>query len=200
MAASQIGRQHATVEVLSASPKAREPARDVGGEIGVVAAEHFAESGFFVKEDEEVDAEDDHAGSDDCDWIGSAEDEPKADPADEETQVHRIAHVAVKTNDNQFLRRSDGRGCAVACAAEVPDAAESYSKTESGRNGSEQAPARGAGGVNMEAEPGRKKPEPEGEEGGADNERGDGCEQIRGGRRGMRCCCGNGGQGETPVR
>ena len=52
---------------LGPGMEAREPARDVGGEIGVVGTEHFAESRFFVKEDEEVDAEDDYAGCDDYD-------------------------------------------------------------------------------------------------------------------------------------
>lgn len=47
-----------------------------------------------------MDAEDDGCGGDDYQGIGLAEDDPEADPADEEADVHRIADVAVKTNYN----------------------------------------------------------------------------------------------------
>ncbi len=97
-----------------------------------------------------MDAEDYGGGGDDYDGIGLAEDDPEGDPADEETYVHGIADVAVKTNYNQILRRRDGRGCAVACAAEAPDAAECDGEAEDGGDGEEPAPG-GGGRVCAEA-------------------------------------------------
>lgn len=80
--------------------EAGEPAGDVLAELVVVGAEFFVESGFFVEQDEEMDGKDYGGGAEDEDGVWMAEDDPEADPADEEAQVHRIADVAVKTNNN----------------------------------------------------------------------------------------------------
>lgn len=107
-----VGRSFATLRRASLSfrwealggggpgAKAREPAGDVAAEFGVVGAEFFAEGRLFVEEDEEMDAENDGDGGDDDDGIGLTEDDPEADPAGKETQVHGIADVTVKPNDN----------------------------------------------------------------------------------------------------
>ncbi len=97
-----------------------------------------------------MDAKDDGCGGDDYYGIGLTENDPEADPADEEAHVHGIADVAVKTNYNQILRRRDGRGCAVAGAAEVPDAAECDGETDDRRGGEEPVPG-GWGRVGAEA-------------------------------------------------
>ena len=157
-------------DLLAPGAEARKPAGDVAAVGFVVGAEDFAEVRLFVETHEEGYEQDGNAGHDKRGRIGAAKDDPEADPAGEEADVHWIADVAVKADDYQALRGSDGSGRAATGPAEIPDAAEGDSETEDGGNGGEPAPARGIEGGGAEAEPNGEKPEPEGEEGGTDNE------------------------------
>jgi len=120
--------------LLTPGAEAWEPARDVAAVGFVVRAEEFAEVGFFVEADKQGDAEGGDAGDGEGRGVRVAKDDPKAYPAGEEADVHRITDVAVETDDHEALRGSDGSGGAVAGPAEIPDAAKGYGETEDRRN------------------------------------------------------------------
>src|SRR5260221_10125262 len=106
-----------------------------------------------------------HAEGNGCDrgdqsGIGVTENYPEADPSCGEAYVHWVAHVAVETDYDQVLRRSDGSGRAAADPAEVPDAAQGDCESERGGNGGEPSPACSALHFHGEAEPSRQQPEP----------------------------------------
>src|SRR5262249_21180068 len=152
--------------------EAGEPAGNVAAIDFVVSAEDFAEVRLFVEAHKEGHGEDGAARHDEGVRIGTAEDDPQADPTSEKAHIHRIADVAVKAHNDKALRSSDGSGRAAAGRAEIPDAAKGNCETEDGRNGGQPAPPRGVEGFGAETEPVGKQPEPESEEGGADGERG----------------------------
>lgn len=72
----------------------------MGAEVDVRGAKFFAEGRFLVEADKEMDAEEDGGGQENGDEIGAAENNPEADPAGEEADVHGIADVAVQANNN----------------------------------------------------------------------------------------------------
>ena len=107
------------------------------------------------------------------------EDDPEADPASEKADVHGIADIAVKADDHEVLRGSDGSGCTTAGPAEIPNATKGDCEAEDGGNCGEPAPASGVEGGGSEAQPNGKKPEPQDEESDADDERSAGGEPAR---------------------
>ena len=131
--------------------KAGEPTGNVAAVEVVVGPERAPESRFFV----EMNKQDNSEGRDDSDdkgaFAGAAEDDPQADPAGEEADVHGIADIAVKADDHEALRGSDGRGCTVAGPAEIPNATKGDGEAEDGGNCGEPAPASGVEGCGSEA-------------------------------------------------
>ena len=150
--------------------EAGNPAGDVATIGFVIGAEDFAEVGLFIETDEEYYEEGSDAGDDERGGVCVAKDDPEADPSGDETDVHRIADVAVKTDYHEAFRRSEGSGCAAAGPAKIPDAVKGDCKAEDRGNGGKPAPASGIEGRGAEAEPNGEKPEPESEEGGTDGE------------------------------
>ena len=120
--------------------KAGEPTGNVAAVKLVVGSEQAPESRFFV----EMNKEDDGEGRDDSDdqgaSAGATEYDPQANPAGEEADVHGIADVAVEADDHKSLRRGEGRGCATAGPAKIPDTAKCHSEAENRRNGRQPAP------------------------------------------------------------
>jgi len=83
--------------------------------------------------------------------VGVTEHDPKPDPSGCKAQVHRIPHVAIKTNYHQSLRRHDGRWRTPSRPAEVPDAAQSHRKSHYRRNYCQPSPTRSGGCFHAEA-------------------------------------------------
>jgi len=151
--------------------KARKPAADVAAICFVVGSEFVSQRWLFVKDYEQNDGNYSYRSYFDSESADLAEDNPQAGPSSEEAYVHRIAHIAIETYDDQTLRRSNGRRSAAACPSEVPYAAESHCETEDGRDDSHPAPECDAHYVNVETEPTRQQPEPEREESRAHDQR-----------------------------
>src|SRR5215831_5191605 len=101
--------------------KAGEPTGNVAAVKVVVGSEQAPESRFFVEMNKEDDGEDCDGSDDERASAGAAEDDPQADPAGEEADVHGIADVPVEADDHESLRRGEGGGCAAASPAKIPD-------------------------------------------------------------------------------
>src|SRR6516164_4538574 len=151
-----------------------QPAAYVATILVVVGAELSVQRRLFVEEHEQMDAEGHGGDGRDGDGVGVTEDDPEADPASGETDVHGIAHVAVKADNDQALGWSDGSGGAAPGPAEVPYASQGDGKSKHRGDGSEPSPACGARGFHAEAEPLRQQPEPQREERCADRQGGQG--------------------------
>src|SRR5579864_3458646 len=112
----------------------------------------------------------------DCDQVRLSEDHPQPYPADEEPEVHGVPHVSIKSHDNQPLGRSHGRRGSVSRPSEVPYAPQCHSETKDRGCGCNPAPSRR---VDVEAQPRRQQPEPQGEEGRTHSQRSEGSRPMR---------------------
>ncbi len=110
--------------------ESRQPARHITAEVLIVGAELLTKRGFLVEPHEQVYAERDGRDDDGERPIEVPEDEPQADPAEGETDVHGIADKAVEAHDNELLRWCDRSGRAMSRPTEIPDATKSDGKAK----------------------------------------------------------------------
>jgi len=131
--------------------EAGKPAGNVAAVGFVVGTEELSKVRLLIEAYKKGDEQDGDAGDDERREIRVAEEDPEADPASEKTDVHGIADIAVKADDHEALRGSDGSGCTVAGPAEIPNATKGDCEAEDGGNCGEPAPASGVEGCGSEA-------------------------------------------------
>src|ERR1700690_725544 len=86
---------------------------------------------------------------------------PQSCPAHEESQIHRVPHVAIEPRHHQRLRRSHWGWRSASRPSEIPHAPERYSETKNRRQRCNPAPTRCSRRVNLKAQPPRQQPEPQ---------------------------------------
>src|SRR5215472_6311843 len=146
---------------LPASP-ARPPAVNVSTIFLVVGSKFLAQRGLFVEEHKQMNPGRHRGHRCDERWIRMSKDHPEPDPSRGEAQVHGIAHMTVKSDYYQGLRRSDGRGRAVARPSKIPNTPQGDRKPQKRRNRSQPAPTRRTRQIDVESQPARQQPEPKG--------------------------------------
>lgn len=88
----------------------RPPAAHVLAVQFVIGSECSTQGWLFVQKDEEVDAQSHGSRSSNCLWIGVSKHDPHTNPPSCETEVHGVAHVPIKTDDNQTSWRDNRAG------------------------------------------------------------------------------------------
>src|SRR5437588_11914534 len=94
---SRVPLENGDLRLVPAS-HARPPAPYVPAILFVIRAELLAQRRLFVEENKQMHAESDGCDCRDHSRVGMSENDPQPDPANCETHVHRVTHVAVEAH------------------------------------------------------------------------------------------------------
>src|SRR5258707_1430814 len=155
------------------------PARHVSAIFFIVSAKHFPERRLLIKFHKQNNGNRGNKHHQKCNAVRSAEHNPQAHPAREETHIHRVSHVPVKSNHHQPLWRNKRRRCPTARPPEIPDTSQRHGETEYRGHHSNPSPPRPTNGRNIKPQPGREQPEPQRRKRSPHGQRGTGCQPLR---------------------
>src|ERR1700751_4346374 len=85
----------------------------------IIRAEHFLQSRFLVEFHEQGDGSHHDQNNHECTVACVPEYNPQARPAEEESDVHRVSDIAIKSDHDQPLRRNNWRWSSPPRAAEI---------------------------------------------------------------------------------
>jgi hypothetical protein len=109
---------------------------------------------------------------------------PQSNPSHEKSHIHGVAHVPVKPNHHQPLRRSQGHGRPAASPPEIPDTPASHRKPQHRRDRRQPTPARVSRMRHLKTQPRRQQPKPKRKK-RASNQQGSDRRKPRRSRRGL---------------
>src|SRR5262249_39353774 len=131
----------------------RPPAAHISAIFEVVLAKLLTQSRLFVENNKKVNAKSSRSRESYGFHAGCSKHDPQPDPSHGEAHIHRISHIAIKSDNHQALRRNEGRRRAASRPAKVPEAAQRHGKPQDRRGCGNPSPALDALQFNPEAEP-----------------------------------------------
>src|SRR6266852_6115914 len=137
------------------------PASHVPAILDVIRSELLAQRGLFIEDNKQMYAEGNRRHGGNRHWVSVSEDDPQPDPKNGQTNIHRVAHIAVKAHHHEVFRWSHRRWCSLSRPPEIPNAAQSNCESQHRRDCRQPSPTRRPRRFHAEAEPLWQQPEPQ---------------------------------------